>query len=404
MAEAAKKFLAIDLLEQDDSSISFQWSHGGQSCVVKRDGETIYEGSGNSLTDENLHRGELYTYTLESLDDEGEVLERLKMQTGTENHSEDITNCLQEIAVTTIVSQSKIALAWGKLEGVENYEIYRNGELMDSVRKSQYTDRTAEADEEYTYWIKAKRPLQQSETDFSEEKSLAAHLFGLLNVKSSQEEAAMEEFWLVKKIAAVGQLLSDSPQPKLENLQLKWDFRYTTFLPDEILKSPNPITFNQYFKGDNRGFDPESRHYRTQVNFSLQLTDKDAILKFNKDIGTTIAYNWRKKFRKADVASAEGIHVEKIDEDERKVTLTLTHSVGNPLTTSPNIDYDISATFYRDGHFDIVGDHDQSPNHEVYLKNESLPDWLQIHEAESKGLAWMSRSIASQYWRASNFE
>src|SRR5690606_18098727 len=101
---------------------------------------------------------------------------------------------------TTIVSQSKIALAWGKLEGVENYEIYRNGELMDSVRKSQYTDRTAEADEEYTYWIKAKRPLQQSETDFSEEKSLAAHLFGLLNVKSSQEEAAMEEFWLVKKI------------------------------------------------------------------------------------------------------------------------------------------------------------------------------------------------------------
>lgn len=404
MEEASKKHLAIDLLEQDDTSISFEWSHGGTGCVVKRDGETIYEGNRNTLKDENLNKGELYMYTLESQNIEGKLLERIKMQTGTENHSEDSTNCLQEITVTTIVSQSKIVLAWGKIDGVEKFEIYRDGELMDTVNKTQYTDRTVDPDQEYTYWIRGKRPLQRSETGFSEEKSVVAHLFGLLNIKSSQEEAAMEEFWLTKKIAAIGQLLSDSPQPKVEELQLKWDFRYTTFLPDNLLKSPNPITLNQYFKGDNRGFDPESRRYRTQVNFSLQLTEKDAILKFKKDIGTSIAYNWRKKFRKADIASAEGIHVEKVTEDDRKVLLLLTHSVGNPLATSPNIDYDISASFYRDGHFDIVGVHDQSPNHEVYLKNESLPDWLQIHEAESKGLAWMSRSIASQYWRISNFQ
>ena len=398
------KHLEIDLLQQTDTMIYFEWSNTGDVCVVKRDADTIYSGTENSLRDENLQIGELYTYTIERLGADGQVKERIKMQTGTEDHTEDSINYLQQIAFTTIVSESKIILAWGAIDGIEEYEIYRDGEPLETTRKTQFTDFNVEMDQEYSYWIRAERPLERSETGFSEEKSVAAHLFGFLNIKSSQQEAAMEKFWMAKKIAPLKQLLADSPQVNVSEFKQVWDFRYTTFLPDQYLANPNLLSPNRYFAGDNRTFDPESSHYRTQVNFSLQLGKEETTLEFQKDVGPSIAYDWRKKFRKADVASSEGIQVEKVKEDARNVMVTLTHSVGNPLTTSPNIDYDVAATFYRDGHYDIIGLHDQAPNHEVYLKNDKMDDWFEIHEAESKGLAWMSRSIASQYWRISNFE
>lgn len=398
------KHLEIDLLQQTDTVIYFEWSDTGDTCVVKRDADTIYTGNENSLKDENLQIGELYTYTIERLGNDGEVKERIKMQTSTEDHSEDTVNYLQQIAITTIISESKIILAWGAIDGIDEYEIYRDGEPVETTQKTQFTDSDVEMDREYSYWIRAERPLERSETGFSEEKSVAARIFGLLNIKSSQQEAAMEKFWIAKKIAPLEQLLADAPQVNVSEFKRTWDLRYTTFLPDEYLANPNLLSPNRYFAGDNRTFTPESSHYRTQVNFSLQLGNEETTLEFQKDVGPSIAYDWRKKFRKADVASSEGIQLEKAKEDDRNVMVNLTHSVGNPLTTSPNIDYDVSATFYRDGHYDITGLHDQAPNHEVYLKNDKMDDWFQIHEAESKGLAWMSRSTASQYWRISNFE
>lgn len=400
----ANTHLEIDLLKQTDTSIYFEWTETGDTCVVKRDANVIYEGTDHSFTDENLEPGEMYTYTIDRLDSSGKKAERIKMQTSTENHSEDIVNLLQQRAFTTIVTPSKIALAWGGIEGVDSYEIYRDGELIDTIKKRQYTDRDIEKDQAYTYWIRAKRPLERSETDFSEEKSFLANIFGFINIKSSQDKAAMEEFWVTKKLASIDKLLGDSPKTDVSDQNRKWDFRYTTFLPDDLLQNPNLLSPNRYFGGDGREFDAEAKDYRTQVNFTLELRDKESRIEFKKDVGVSIAYDWRKKFRKADVASSNEVQVEKVKEDDRNVNISLTHSVGNPLTTSPNIDYDVSATFYRNGQYDIVGLHDQAPNHEVYLKNDKMDDWFQIHEAESKGLAWMSRSIASQYWRISNFE
>ncbi|MGI2328587.1 DUF3238 domain-containing protein [Planococcus sp. YIM B11945] len=396
--------LELERLEQTDTTIHFAWTQTGGTYRVKRDDKTVYTGTDNFFKDENLQRGELYTYTIEHLDTDGKTVERIKMQTGTENHEDDFINRLQQIAVSTILSRSKIALAWGDIEGVGDFEIYRDGELIETTSKNQFTDRDAAMDQSYTYWIRGKRPLEKSEENFKTEKSAAARVFGLLNQKSSQEQAAEEEFWITKKVGSRARLLAEKEPPKDDVEYPVWYFRYSTFLPQRILASPNPLSPNRYFSGDGRDFDPEGKSYRTQVNFSLQLSESGAVLEYDKDVGTSIAYNWRKKFRKADVASAEGIVMEKIKEDDHKILISLRHSVGNPLTTSPNIDYEISANFYRDGYYDIIGIHDQSPNHEVYLKNSQDAEWEQIHEAESKGLAWMSDAIASQYWRISNFE
>ena len=396
--------LELELLEQTDTSIFFIWTNTGGTCRIERDEKIIYKGTENSFKDEGLTPGELYIYTIERLDLDEKVIDRIKLQTGTENYLDDFVNRLQQITVSTIVSDSKIAIAWGTIEGITSFDIYRNGELLATTEKNQFTDLQADRKEAYTYWIQAKRPLERSEENKKHRKSLLATVFGMVNVRSSQEQAAMEEFWIIKRVASREQLLAEQPTKKDHIQQPEWRLRYLTFLGEEILPNPNPLSLNRFFKGDGRSFDPESKEYRTRVDLNIRFTEDGALVDFAKDVGTTIAYNWRKKFRKADVASSAGIELKKVKEDLHKVAIDLKHSVGNPLVASPDIDYQVAANFYRVGVYDIIGIHDQAPNHEVYLKDSSNADWGQIHEAEDKGLSWMAGPIASQYWRISNFE
>lgn len=396
--------LEVELLEQTDTSIFFIWTNTGGTCRIERDGKVIYKGTENSFKDEGLTPGELYIYTIERLDLEERVTDRVKLQTGTENYLDDFVNQLQQITVSTIVSDSKVAIAWGAIEGITSFEIYRDGELLATTEKNQFTDLQADRKKAYTYWIQAKRPLERSEENKKHRKSLLATFFGAVNIRSSQEKAAMEEFWIIKRIASREQLLVEQPTKKDHIQQPEWQLRYLTFLGEEILPNPNPLSLNRFFKGDGRSFDPESKEYRTRVDLNVRFTEDGALVDCAKDVGTTIAYNWRKKFRKADVASSDGIELKEVKEDHHKIAIDLKHSVGNPLVASPDIDYHIAANFYRIGVYDIIGNHDQAPNHEVYLKTGRNADWGQIHEAEDKGLSWMAGPIASQYWRISNFE
>ncbi|MBT2571376.1 DUF3238 domain-containing protein [Planococcus sp. ISL-110] len=392
--------LDILVLEQSNTMIYFRWTDTEDVCRVKRDNQVIYTGTQNLVKDEGLKKGELYTYTIERLDASGNWTDKIKLHTGTENSKPDSINRLEEIALTAIVSKERISLAWGEIEGITRFDIYRNGELIKTVEKNQYTDRQVPMNQEFTYLIRGKRPVAESEGNFSQEKFTMAKIFGTLNRNSSKEKAAMEEFWLTKKIASLDSLLSDEEKPKIYPV---WHFRYQTFLPDLVLKNPNLLSPFSYFQGDGRAFDPESLHYRTQVNFTVDLKEEESSFDYDKDVGPTIGYNWRKKFSKADVASAEGIELEKLEETGHKVSITLKHSVGNPITTSPNIDYDVSADFYRDGTYDILGIHDQAPNHEVYLKFGDDGEWMDIHQTESEGMAFMAEPIANHYWRISNF-
>ena len=396
--------LELELLEQTDTTIFFIWTNTAATCSVERDGKLLYQGAENSFKDEGLTPGELYIYTIEKLDSENKVIDRLKLQTGTENHLDDFVNRLQQITVSTIVSDSKTAIAWGSIDGISSFDVYRNGELLATTDKNQFADLVAERDKAYIYWIHGKRPLEKSEENMKNKKTVLAKLFGSINIRSTQEKSANEEFWIMKRVASREKLLAEHPTPKNHIKQPEWQLRYLTFLAEEILPNPNPLALNRFFKGDGRSFNPESKDYRTRVDLTVRFKEEGASVECSKDVGTTIAYNWRKKFRKADVASSAGIELKKVKEDSHKVAISLKHSVGNPLIASPDIDYQISANFYRVGVYDIIGIHDQAPNHEVYMKDASTADWGQIHKAEDKGLSWMAGPIASQYWRVSNFE
>ena len=390
----------IDLLKQTDSMISFSWTPTDEVSQVKKNGEIVYTGTQSSFRDEGLSPGELIRYTIKRQSPQGQWVTALKLLTGTEKRDPDCINQLEQIVLSTIVSHKRVSLAWGAIDGIETYDIYRDGELVTKTRHTQFTDRDVPEDREVTYWVRAQRPVERTESPLRKVKSLAANIFGALNSGSSQEQAAEEKFWLSKKIAPLNQLLGKNPGKEPE---LKWHLRYLTFLPDDVLKNPNLTSPNPYFQGDNRSFDPESKHYRSLSNCIVDLSAATSTFDFDKDIGTSIAYNWRRKFRKADIASSEGVTAKIKEDTDQKTEFLLTHSVGNPLTTSPNIDYEVSATFYRNGVYDLIGVHDQSPNHEIYLKLGNRGSWQPLHQTESEGLAWMADPIAAHYWRFSNF-
>lgn len=390
----------IELLEQTDSMISFTWTPTDDISRIKKDGEIVYTGTRASFRDEGLSAGELFCYTIERQTAQGSWVPALKLLTGTEKRDPDCINRLEQIVLSTIVSHNRVSLAWGAIEGIDEYEIYRDGEQVAKIKKTQFTDRNVPEDREVTYWVRARRPVERTESPLRKIKSLAANIFGALNLGSSQEQAAVEKFWLSKKIAPLNQLLKEGQGKPPE---LKWHLRYLTFLSDDVLKNPNLTSPNPYFQGDNRTFDPDSKHYRSLTNSIVNLAQQQGTFDFDKDIGTSIAYNWRRKFRKADVASSDGVSAKITEETPLKTEILITHSVGNPLTTSPNIDYELSATFYRNGVYDFIGVHDQSPNHEIYLKLGDDGTWQPLHQTESEGLAWMADPIAAHYWRFSNF-
>ncbi|ANU14878.1 hypothetical protein B481_0328 [Planococcus halocryophilus Or1] len=390
----------ILVLEQSDTLIYFRWTATEAVCRVKRGSQVVYTGTQNYFKDEGLQVGHLYTYTIERLDVAGEWTDKIKIQTGTENRNVDNDNRLAEIVLTTIVSEGRVSLAWGKIDGISTFDIYRNGQFIESIKKNQYTDDKILSDQPYTYWIRGKRPVSLAGKKGSEKKFSLHKIFGALQQNSSKDKASMEDFWLTQKIAPLHSLLSDQPNTAPQPV---WHFRYNTFLPDTLLKNPNLLSPFHYFKGDNRSFDSDSLEYRTHVNFTVSFNENEPTLSWDKRVGPTIGYNWRKKFSKEDVASANEIDLIKTAESDQKISIALTHGVGNPLTTSPNIDYHLSADFYHDGTYTVLGVHDQSPNHEVYLKYSEDRQWTEIHQSESEGLSYMAGPTANKYWRLSNF-
>ena len=226
----------------------------------------------------------------------------------------------------------------------------------------------------------------------------------MLNPVSSKEKRQIERFPVTKVIAKPTRLLIPVQERARRQNVDRWRFRYMTFLEDDWVLNPNPLSRNRFFKGDDRGFDPNGESYRTCVDVELAYDLERSPLTFTKDVGPSIAYNSLKCFRKQATASNDGIILERKDHKENESGFHLIHAVGNPLTAAPSIDYGVRAVMRRDGTFDMSGYHDQAPHHEVYLMRGAGNEWRPIHQAESKGLAWMSEVIAWQYWRVSNFD
>ncbi|KWW21706.1 hypothetical protein AS888_04130 [Peribacillus simplex] len=391
-------------IERKETAIKLVWPDEGRFYRVFRGLQPIYSGKEPYVAEQGLAAGTIYTYMIESLDGEKQVKKRMKIQTSTtaENKKED--NILLDLVFTTIVAKGQISLEWEPIKGIEEYMIFRNGVKVGKVHGCSFSDRRISENQGYTYTIKARRPLPRSEQETYAVKSFLASMVGVFKKGSSQAQAAIEEITNTKKVGPVKQLLQSVKESKADDQKLRhWRLRYSTFLPEEWLKNPNLASKVPYFKGDNRGFDPDSSRYRTRVDLTIQEKEKDAEIEFSKAVGKSEAYDKDFVFLEEGVASDEDIVVKHVLANKEKTTIQLTHSVGNPIILSPAVDYKVIGTFYRNGEINIAGYHDQAPHHEVYLKETDEQEWEPLHQAKSKGLEMMARPTANHLWRYSTF-
>jgi hypothetical protein len=398
-----KKLFEIQTVLHKPDLIYFTWNDVGGIYNVYKDGRHLYEGTVSEFSDGDFKHAKLYNYSIERVEN-GVVVDVIALQTSAFAEQKNKENPLQSLVMTTIVAKTQIALSWEEMKDIDEYDVYRNGIYVKTVNDNRYIDRDFSLDETYTYSIRSKRPLMKSEERFNVFQSVVSAIFGLLNRVSSKEEATIEGFTVTREIANATKLLipvQDRVRPP--NVD-RWQFRYMTFLEDDWVVNPNRLSGNRFFKGDDRGFDPNGESYRTCVDVELAYDLERSPLTFTKDVGPSIAYSSLKRFREQGTASNDGITLERTDHKENEAGFHLLHAVGNPLTAAPSIDYEVRAVMRRNGTFDMTGYHDQAPHHEIYLMRGAGNEWKPIHQAESKGLAWMSEVIAWQYWRISNFE
>lgn len=395
---AYPKSFPLQKISQKTDEITFHLRDGKGPFRIYREGELIYEGEDESFTDSGLNSGTTYLYTLEIGSRRGNP-EVLKVQTSTAVESKAAENVLQDSVQTTIISQSFVSMEWDPIDGVGEYCIYRNGKRIAKVKEPFFLDRWVGNRNQYTYWIHAERSMTESEKDFDEEKFLLAGLVGLF--KKSTKEAVTEKYQITKVLDPLEDILRLEEEP---DERKEWRFLYKTFLDKKWVKNPNVASPYRYFKGDGRGFDPSAVEYRTMAEVVVTADGTFTDVRLNKDVGETKGYGLLRNLKNEETASDEGIQLDDTEVDETKVSFVLKHSVGNPLVNSPAIDYHVWANFYHNGLYDIVGIHDQSPNHEIYLKYGTQRTWTTLHQSSSEGLEWMAEPMPAMYWRVCNIK
>ncbi len=392
-----KKLFEVQSMKHTLEDINFTWSDIGGYYRVYKNEQQVYEGTVPNFTDGELDTSHPFQYTIECVE-EGNVKDVIIIQTSALTEVREDEHPLQRLVITTIAASSQIALSWERIHDVEKYDIYRNDQYVDTVTNNRYIDRQADLTETVVYSVSAARPLIDSNQQMNIAKSIVSKVYEVITPTDSDNKASEEVYTFSIRVKRRDELLRPVASRKKAKEVKSWKFRYTTFLKDDILKNPNLLSPVPYFTGDDRDFNPEGKSFRTRVDIDGEFIGGDSTMKFIKATGPTIGLNYMKRYKRHDHASVDGIEIERLEGESSEVHFTINHDVGNPLTTSPPIHYEVKAHLDQEGNLDLVGYHNDAPHHEVYLSLDDQ-DWFTIHLAESEGLAYMSGVLADNYWR-----
>lgn len=386
----------VEAIEQKPHEITLKWTCENAIYRIYRNDKSIYSGSATTFTDRDLIPGTNYIYTIEKQTRNQQKNEIIKIQTTTAVENKVSENILHDLIITTIISKQQIQIIWEPIDGIDQYQVYKDGEQISIVKEPCFIDNISTNDCTHNYMITAKRPLLSSNVKQSSGKFIISGVIGLLKKNSLNKKAIMETFKFTKSIPPINDILQIKiPEKQINTCKLL----YMTFLEEEWIKNPNLLSRFQYFKGDDRQFDPNALDYRTKAEISTNFDD----VRLDKSIGETKTYGLTKKLKKVDKASDEGIELTNIQVTEDTVSFILKHCIKNPIIISPAIDYQVQAIYTKTGFYNISGTHDQSPNHEIYLKQSNYSEWEPIHLMKSKGLDHMSNITPNTFWHISNF-
>lgn len=387
----------VQSMKHSLGELSFVWSDTGGYYRVYKNERQLYEGTVAEFTDGELDSRHPFQYTIERVKDE-KVEDVIVIQTSALTSRVEDEHPLQRLVITTIAASSQIALSWERIKGVEKYDIYRNGIYLDTVENNRFIDRESSMSEAVTYSVLGTRPLIDSNQQMNVSKSIVSKAFEVVMPPSSENKPTEESYTFSIRVNCRDHLLQPVAKRKKVLEIDRWKFRYTTFLKEDILKNPNLLSPLPYFAGDDRDFDPEGKSYRTRVDMRGEFNIEESSLQFTKAVGPSIGMNYLKRYKRHGHASLEDIEIKRLEGKPSEINFEIVHDVGNPLTVSPPIHYEVKGHLDCEGNIDLVGYHNDAPHHEIYLSLGD-GDWWTIRQSESEGLAYLSGVLGDDYWR-----
>lgn len=392
----------IQSLNHKPNEISFNWEDVGGMYRVYKDRRHVYEGTAAEFTDGEVESSKPFQYTIERWEN-GEVQEVIAIQTSALRPVLEDEHPLLRLVITAIVAPTQIVISWEHIADVEAYDIYRNGTYIDTVEQNWFIDRGQSLTEPAVYSVSATRPLIDANQQLNVSKSAVAKLYDLVMPPKAAGKPTEEQYTFTISIPNPAELIKPVNRRSTSLDIQKWQFRYSTFLKEDVIKNPNLLSLLPYFTGDDRGFDPDGKSFRTRVELEADFNKESNPLSFSKAVGPTVALNYFKRYQKHGHASVDGIGIGRLKGEPGEIVFQIDHEVGNPLTPAPAIHYEVLGIIGKNGQMDLSGYHNAAPHHEIYLRLNDEEEWQTVYQAESEGLAYLSGALADRYWRYLSF-
>lgn len=146
----------------DYQTVTLSWDtvENADAYTISRDGEVITTTTETSYIDSGLNEATLYTYTIQAVNDVGSS-ERVStdITTGTAPDEPEEPGLelpkQPENLKAGLASYNSVSLAWDSVENADAYTIFRDGEEIDTIIESTYTDSNLSENTTYTYTIQA---------------------------------------------------------------------------------------------------------------------------------------------------------------------------------------------------------------------------------------------------------
>ncbi|CAF2856723.1 unnamed protein product [Rotaria sp. Silwood2] len=156
---------SLEVTSTTDNSVSLAWRQVSSvsGYNVYRNGGKANSGliSGTTFTDNTLNSGTTYTYTVKAVS-----------LTGAESTSSNLVNVKttgeppaietpKGLTVTSVTSNS-ITLQWEPASGAHKYNVYRNGNKVEDISITSYTDTGLNSATDYLYQVSTVNGVQES--------------------------------------------------------------------------------------------------------------------------------------------------------------------------------------------------------------------------------------------------
>lgn len=221
--------LEIESIVPYSNEIHLDWNDIGNTYNVYQDKKLIYSGSDSNFIVDSLDSGSLYSYKIEAIDEQGTVIDNLRLQTSTDKVDKNINENLNDLIITTVLNDNKVKIIWEDIDGINTFQVFKNGQLINTVKDNVIEDEI-ESNSLTSYNIVGKKLIDE-ERMTAVKKYIEENSLKLTPIE--EDMLFYDEISLIKEIDSTDINLAtnkiDFSTLQSSTSTKSWSMRYTTF-------------------------------------------------------------------------------------------------------------------------------------------------------------------------------